>query len=51
MSFFRQPILFLYVMNQRKLEGNNMNTLQERIQDEINELSVNLQKEVFDFIY
>ena len=37
-------------MNQRKLEGNNMNTLQERIQDEINELPINLQKEVFDFI-
>jgi hypothetical protein len=27
-------------MNQRKLEGNNMNTLQERIQDEINELPI-----------
>ena len=27
-----------------------MNTLQERIHDEINELPVNLQKEVFDFI-
>ena len=27
-----------------------MNTLQERIQDEINELPINLQKEVFDFI-
>jgi hypothetical protein len=37
-------------MNQHKLERNNINTLQERIQDEINELPVNLQKEVFDFI-